>query len=219
MICSNRYTYIVAVATQIVKKRLETMQKKTEARRCIILEKIADHLLEQGMKGSSLRPLAAAAGISDRMLLHYFENKEEVMIAALHLIAMRMTILLESARSAPMPFHSLISHLAGMLTDPNIRLYLRLWLELAALSASGEEGYRQIARQLGDHFYAWLAGELQVEREEERASLAALAFVTIEGFVFLDAIDENSIIASALKELQRCQSPNYEAFSQPLPFP
>lgn len=178
--------------------------EKTEVRRRVILEKIADHLLEQGMKGSSIRPLAAAAGISDRMLLHYFENKEEVMTAALRLVAARMTALLESARSAPMPFHMLMPHLAAMRNDPHIRPYLRLWLELAALSASGEETYRQVAHQLGDYFYVWLAGELLVE-EAERASLAALAFVTIEGFVFLDAIGESSLIDSALNEIQRRQ--------------
>jgi hypothetical protein len=89
-----------------------------------------------------------------------------------------------------------------MRTDPNTRLYLRLWLELAVLSASGEEAYRQVARQLGDHFYTWLADEILVEKEEERASMAALAFVTLEGFAFLDAIGENSLIDSALHELQ-----------------
>ena len=185
--------------------------EKTEARRRVILEKIADHLLEQGLKGSSLRPLAAAAGLSDRMLLHYFENKEAVITAALHLVSARMTTLLESARSAPMPFHALLPHLARLRTDPNIRPYLWLWLELAAQSASGEEAYRPVARQLGDYFYAWLAGELLVEKEDERASLAALAFVTIEGFVFLDAIGENALIDSALDEIQRHGSQNNEA--------
>ncbi len=179
--------------------------EKTETRRRVILEKIADHLLEQGMKGSSIRPLAAAAGISDRMLLHYFENKEEVMTGALHLIAQRMVTLLESARSAPMPFDTLMLHLAAMLTDPNIRPFLRLWLELAALSASNEVAYYQIARQLGDYFYEWLAGELLVGKEEERSSLAALAFVTIEGVVFLDAIGENVLIERALNEIRRRQ--------------
>ena len=173
--------------------------EKTEARRKAILEKIADHLLEQGMKGSSLRPLAAAAGISDRMLLHYFENKEEIMMAALNVIAGRMIHLLESARSAPMPFHILMPHLAGMLKDSHVQPYLRLWLELAALSASGEEIYRKVAQLLGDHFYNWLAGELLVEKESDRESLAALAFVTIEGFVFLDAIDQDVIISKALR--------------------
>ncbi len=175
--------------------------EKTEERRRVIVGKIADHLLECGMKGSSLRPLAAAAGISDRMLLHYFRDKEEVMTAALHLIAVRMINLLESARSAPMPFQVLMPHLVGMRQDSHIRPYLRLWLELAALSASGEEPYRQIVRQISDHFYAWLATELQVKTEDERSKMAALAFVIIEGCVFLDAIGENPIIAKAMEEM------------------
>lgn len=173
--------------------------EKTEVRRRAILEKAADYVLEKGIKGSSIRPLAAAAGISDRMLLHYFENKDELMTAALHLVAERMTILLESARSAPKPFPALMRHLAGMCKDPHLQPYLRLWLELASLSASGEETYRQVARQLGDYFYEWLSGELLVEKGFDRASLAALAFVIIEGVVFLDAIGEDRVIAKALE--------------------
>jgi hypothetical protein len=98
-----------------------------------------------------------------------------------------------------MPFQTLLPHLAGMMKDPVVRPYLRLWLELAALSAAGEESYRSIARQIGDGFYQWLVSALQVESEEERAPMAALAFVAIEGFVFLDSIDERTIIASALE--------------------
>jgi AcrR family transcriptional regulator len=157
--------------------------------------------MEHGIKESSIRPLAAAAGISDRMLLYYFENKEEVMTAALNLIAARMISLLESARSEPMPFQTLMPHLAGMLKDRQIRPYLRLWMELAALSASGQESYGQVARQIGEFFYAWLVTELQVEREESRASIAALAFVTIEGFVFIDAIGGDAIVQEALEAI------------------
>jgi len=39
-------------------------------RRQAALERMADHLLREGMTGASLRPLAAAAGTSDRMLLY-----------------------------------------------------------------------------------------------------------------------------------------------------
>lgn len=151
-------------------------------------ELTADHLLEHGIQGASLRPLAAAVGTSDRMLLHYFVNKEELMTAALNLIAARMITLLESARPTQIPFHDLLP-------------YLRLWLELAALSAR-EEAYQRIARQIGDRFYEWLAEALQVETEEERAPMTALAYAIIEGFVFLDAIGGRSIITSALDGLQ-----------------
>ena len=58
-----------------------------------------------------------------------------------------------------------------------------------------------MARQIGDLFYAWLVTELQVDREESRAVLAALAFVTIEGFVFIDAIGGDAIIQEALEAI------------------
>lgn len=173
--------------------------EKTENRKRIILEKITDHLLEHGMKGASLRPLAAAIGTSDRMLLHYFVDKEELMTAALNRVAARMISILESARSDPMPFHMLLPHLVEMMKAPIIRPYLRLWLELAALSAAEEETYRRIARQICDSFYEWIASALKVEKEEERAPMAALAFATIEGFVLLDALDYGSKITSALQ--------------------
>jgi AcrR family transcriptional regulator len=172
---------------------------KTEAKRQQILEKIADHLLVHGLLGASLRPLAAAVGTSDRMLLHYFVNKEDLITAALTLVAERMIHLLEDARSAPLPFHLLMPHLAGMLKNPQIQPYLRLWLELAALSAGGETAYQEIAQSISQRFYEWLAASLQVENEAERDQMAALAFVTIEGFVFLDAFNAHPIIASALE--------------------
>ena len=45
---------------------------------------------------------------------------------------------LESTRSHQMPFQALMPHLAEMIEDPGIRPYLRLWLELAVLSAAND---------------------------------------------------------------------------------
>ncbi len=172
--------------------------EKTEIKRQLILNEVADHLLVSGMKDSSLRQLASAIGTSDRMLLHYFSDKEELMSAALNLVARRLIDMLESTRSNQMSFQTLMPHLAGMIEDPRIRPYLRLWLELAAMSTASET-YRQIATQICDGFYDWIASVLKVEKEDDRAPMAALAFATIEGFVLLDALDYGSKVTSALK--------------------
>ncbi len=174
---------------------------KTEIKRQIILNKIADHLLATGMKDSSLRQLAAKIGTSDRMLLHYFSEKEELMNAALNLVAARLIDILESTRSKQMSFETLIAYLAGMIKDPSIRPYLRLWLELAAMSTASEV-YRTIARQICDSFYDWITSVLKVEKNEEHASMAALAFATIEGFVLLDALGYDAKVTSALKGIK-----------------
>jgi AcrR family transcriptional regulator len=47
-------------------------------RRARTLAKAADYVLENGLEGLSLRPLAAALGTSTRMLLYDFESKEQL---------------------------------------------------------------------------------------------------------------------------------------------
>ena len=97
-----------------------------------------------------------------------------------------------------MPFETLMTYLAGMLKEPSIRPYLRLWLELAAMSTASET-YRMIARQICDSFYDWITSVLIVEKDEERAPMAALAFATIEGFILLDSLGYGAKVTSALK--------------------
>ncbi|HEY6150464.1 MAG TPA: TetR family transcriptional regulator [Gaiellaceae bacterium] len=47
-------------------------------RRAHTLGRAADYVLENGLEGLSLRPLAAALGTSTRMLLYDFESKEQL---------------------------------------------------------------------------------------------------------------------------------------------
>lgn len=175
--------------------------KKTEVKRQLILGKIAEYLLAYGMRDSSLRQLAAKIGTSDRMLLHYFSDKDELMNAALNLVATQLIDILESTRSKQMSFETLITYLAGMIKEPGINPYLRLWLELTAMSTVSE-AYRMIARQICDSFYDWINSVLVVEEDEEREPMAALAFATIEGFVLLDSLGYNATITSALKGIK-----------------
>jgi len=77
---------------------------KTDEKRQIIIEMAADHLLERGMQEATLRKLAKSVGVSDRMLMHYFSNKEELLQAILTVITARLVHLLESAKTEQMPF-------------------------------------------------------------------------------------------------------------------
>ncbi len=172
--------------------------KKGEARRHEILERLADHVLAHGLQGASLRPLAAAAGTSDRMLLHYFVDKEDLLTATLTLVSQRLIALLEAARTDPMPFQILLPNLAEMMKDARIQSYMRLWLELLALAAGDREPFRSIARNICGTFLNWIAAALQVEREEDREPLAALLLALVEGFVIYDAIGDASKRSLAL---------------------
>lgn len=172
--------------------------KKGAARRQQILESLADHVLAHGLQGASLRPLAAAAGTSDRMLLHYFADKEELLAATLTLVTQRLMAMLESARAEPMPFQSLLPHLAAMMKDARIQPYMRLWLELVTFAAAEKEPFRSIAQHIGNTLLNWIAEALDVDREEEREPMAALTLTLVEGFVIFDALGDDSKSTNAL---------------------
>ncbi len=52
-----------------------------------ILTDTVKYLLEYGISNLSLRPLAKSMGTSDRMILYYFKNKEELVSSAVKLVA------------------------------------------------------------------------------------------------------------------------------------
>lgn len=177
------------------------MTNKTEKKRVGIAEALADHLLSHGLEGASLRQLAKAAGTSDRMLLHYFENKDEIMSMTLALIADRFLLVLDSARLDPASYKDRIASLSVMIDHAAIRPYLRLWLELAASAAGGSESHREIANRIFQDYFNWVAASLVVEREDDRIPLASLVVATVEGFVLMDAFGAAAYIANALKGL------------------
>jgi AcrR family transcriptional regulator len=156
----------------------------------VAIDRMADHLMREGMAGASLRPLAAAAGTSDRMLLYYFANKDELLAATLEHVAARLARLLDGAGAgaAPQPFPTLLAEVWAAVRTPALQPYMRLWLELAAAAARGREPHRAVAGRIADGFLAWAAERLRVEREADRAPQAALLLATVDGLALLDAV-------------------------------
>ncbi|NCU12087.1 MAG: TetR/AcrR family transcriptional regulator, partial [Sphingomonadaceae bacterium] len=72
------------------------MSVRDEQREAVV-ERLAAHLLETGLSRTSLRQLAAAAGVSDRMLLYYFADKAEVLSAVLARVAGELAMRLTKA--------------------------------------------------------------------------------------------------------------------------
>ena len=178
---------------------MQGVMKGRESRRLVVLERLADHVLQAGLQGASLRPLAAAAGTSDRMLLYYFADKDELLAATLGLLAQRLQALLDSSRTTAAPYEILLPGICATLDSPAIRPYMRLWLELAAFSARGEEPFRTVTVEICDGFLAWCAARLQVDREADRMSMAALLLGTVEGLLLLNAIGRRDTADAALR--------------------
>jgi AcrR family transcriptional regulator len=67
------------------------------AQRQVVTERLAGHLLASGLSRTSVRQLAAAAQVSDRMLFYYFQDKAEALGEAMEHVAAQLGGRLEAA--------------------------------------------------------------------------------------------------------------------------
>ncbi len=166
-----------------------------KARRAELLRRVADHILTHGLDASSLRPLAKAAGTSDRMLLYYFCDKADLITAALDVIAARLTTILETRTSkTPRPLDELRPALIKIILAEDLWPYMRLWLEIASLAAKGDAFYQALGNQIARGFLAWGAAQLD---SKDPATDAAKLLVSIEGTLLLKSVGLDDVIAQA----------------------
>jgi AcrR family transcriptional regulator len=172
---------------------------KPDARRAEIIERLTDHVLAEGLSASSLRPLAKAAGTSDRMLLYYFKDKSEIITAVLQLISARLVSMLgQHTAPEPMPIDDLRCQFAGILFVDELWPYMRIWLEVASKAAMGDAYYRAVGEQIGRGFLEWGKAQLKSDNDAQRDIDAAKLLVSIEGMLVLKSLGLDDIVADAL---------------------
>ena len=159
------------------------------SRREQLIERLANHLLDSGLASASLRPMAAAAGTSDRMLLYYFETREALLTAVLEHVAKQMATLLEAAvPPQPLPYPVLLRRLRSALGAPALGRYMQLWLEIAARAARGEAPYPTIGTAIGDAFLGWAEARLAIDAPADARAVSALLLATLDGLALLDCV-------------------------------
>jgi AcrR family transcriptional regulator len=163
--------------------------RTAQARREALLDRLADQVLAQGLAASSLRPLARAAGTSDRMLLYYFKDKADLMSAILERLAERLGAQLHATVGGDrLPFDGLRGELLQLTASAALWPYMRLWLEIAALAARGDPLYRQIGGAIARGFLAWGAARLDCEIEAARETQAAWLLADVESALLLKSV-------------------------------
>jgi len=105
-----------------------------------------DYVLEHGLIGLSLRPLAAALGTSDRMVLYHFGTKDELVAAVLRASNERSTAYVNDLPPSADLRQSIHDLWAAMRT-PEVDRCTRLYVEAAALGLFGREPYVSVVRE------------------------------------------------------------------------
>lgn len=162
---------------------------KAQRKRAAIADRLADFVLAQGLPGASLRPLAAAAGISDRMLLYYFEDKPAIIAAVLGVVTARLAAELGAlAEHAPPSAAALEHELATRVTSAALWPYMCVWLEVAALAARGDPLFVAVGSRIAGGFRDWIATVLGKGDPAGHASAAERILLAVEGRAVLHAV-------------------------------
>ncbi len=163
--------------------------KEDNPRRAALLAKLADHVLAHGLGSASLRPLAAAVGTSDRMLLYYFPDKAALIGAVLEEVAARMMPLLERYRAPePMPAMALEARLLPLVGDGRVWPFMQLWLEIASLAARGDPACLYVGEGIARGFLAWTAEQVAAASPASREHAAIRLLMLVEGAVLLKSL-------------------------------
>ncbi len=128
---------------------------RAPARRAALAEAATDYALEHGLIGLSLRPLAAAIGTSDRMLLYHFADKDDLVATVLRVSTDRSV---EEIRALS-PAADVPGFVVGFWdasTSGQLERCQRLYVEAAALGLLGQEPYASVVREANDRWTAAL---------------------------------------------------------------
>jgi AcrR family transcriptional regulator len=118
-----------------------------------------DYVLEHGLIGLSLRPLAAALGTSDRMLLYHFSDKDDLVATVLRVATDRSVAGIRAVGSSS-DVRQAVLDLWAVVSAPEQARCQRLYVEAAALGVLGTEPYATVVAEANDDWMEALATHL-----------------------------------------------------------
>ena len=137
-------------------------RKPNPQRRARLLTEAAAYLERNGLAGLSLRPLAAALGVSPRTLLYHFGSKDRLLAEALSASPALQEAVREFTAS-DLPLFDRVRHLWERTTEPGSRPYLRLFFEVYVAALREPRRYASFLDTVVDSWLRLLTPMLEAE--------------------------------------------------------
>ncbi len=142
------------------------------ARRAELAEAATDYVLEYGLIGLSLRPMAAALGTSDRMLLYHFGDKDDLIATVISASTDRSVELVRDLPPSKGVRRAVLDLWRAMTSAPLDRCS-RMYAEAAALGLLGREPYVTVVQEANERWVGALVDHLVGAGAERRAARRA----------------------------------------------
>jgi AcrR family transcriptional regulator len=161
------------------------------ARRDALAQAATDYVLEHGLIGLSLRPLAATLGTSDRMLLYHFEGKADLVATVLRLSNDRSVAAIRALPPSP-DVRTAVCDLWRAVTAPGLLRCQQVYVEAAALGLFGSEPYAGAVAAANDLWVSAVADHLVTAgvAPDRAVRLTAVVDAAFSGFLLDLPLDE-----------------------------
>lgn len=120
-----------------------------------LLDKVTEHVLTHGLIGLSLRPVAAAVGTSDRMLIYHFTSRD-ALVSAVVARASQRAVDEVNALAGATTVRSGVNRLWSAYRTEPLSSCLDVYCQAAATGLIGREPYLSDARASNDVWAAAL---------------------------------------------------------------
>lgn len=173
-------------------------------RRDQLLEAVACHVLEHGLIGLTLRPLAAAVGTSDRMLIYHFGSRDDLIAEVVAHISDIGTAVLAETPGAP-SVRSAVNRLWQGFQRSPLRQCQDVYLQAAATGLIGVEPHRSVARAGNARWTTEIAAYLVRSGAPQRrvGRIATLVDSALYGFHLDLTTDHPEELARGVEDLAR----------------
>jgi AcrR family transcriptional regulator len=176
--------------------------KEIRLSRDVMLQAMAAFVLEHGLNSASLRPLAKAAGTSDRMLIYHFGSKDqligELLLFLAADVAEKLDQYLPPRRAASV--RDCVTEIVALLRKDPIRSHVRVWFDIVATANHGNASFEHIGGKIIDGYADWLEQRLPADTPD-MAGTVALVLTLIEGTMVMDAVGRSSLADAARERL------------------
>jgi AcrR family transcriptional regulator len=119
------------------------------SRRDDLLDQVTDHVLDEGLIGLTLRPVAAAIGTSDRMLLYHFKSRDELVTAVVARTIQRAVAAVDRLPTAA-SVRAGVNALWQALLQAPLHQCIDIYCQAAATGLIGAEPYLSVVRESND---------------------------------------------------------------------
>lgn len=174
------------------------------SRREELLDRVTDHVLAEGLIGLTLRPVAAAIGTSDRMLVYHFGTRDALVAAVLARASDRSVQAVSALAAAP-SVRSAVNRLWAAYGEEPLNSCLDVYVQAAATGLFGSEPYLSEARASNERWAAALRDYLVRSGAPARraARIVTLVDSALYGFHLDLATDRPDELARGVDDLAR----------------